>query len=257
MVISLGTAPSKDLTADDSFPSHTSWSSTDSYYIEENEKKDILKFGVLEGGREINLLKVIWFLVLRVRKYFGRHLKIERYSDNHLVDGVERWKMFRNIFENWKIFWKLFGWWFWEEVEDILKYSWNMQDILKIERYFENWKIFSKLFVLMVLRGGGGYFEICLKIARYFENGKIFWKLFGWWCWEGVEGSTQENLDGSWSGARHKTNFQTFVHQIINHVHTFIHFSCCKHSVIETNYASYLVFISSRKLAHLKNRRLF
>ena len=95
-----------------------------------------------------------------------------------------------------------------------------------------------------------------MKVARYFENWKRFCKLFGWWCWEGVEGSTQENLDGSWSGARHKTNFQTFVHQIINHVHTFIHFSCCKHSVIETNYASYLVFISSTNLAHLKNRRL-
>ena len=60
-----------------------------------------MKFGVLEGGREINLLKIIiLFLVLRVRKYFDRNLKIEKYSDNHLVDGVERWKMFRNIFEN-------------------------------------------------------------------------------------------------------------------------------------------------------------
>ena len=63
-------------------------------------KKDILKFGELEDGREINLLKIIRFLVLRVRKYFDRNLKIERYSDNHLVDGVERWKMFQNIFEN-------------------------------------------------------------------------------------------------------------------------------------------------------------
>ena len=143
------------------------------------------------------------------------HMKIDRYSENYSVDGVERrWKIFWNIFEKCKIFWKF-------------NYIWA------VERYFT-------IIGFMVVRGGGKYFEMYLKIARFFENWKIFWKLFGWWCWEGVEGSTQENLDGSWSGARHKTNFQTFVHQIINHVHKFIHFSCCKHSVIETNYASYL-----------------
>ena len=159
-------------------------------------------------------------MVLRGGRCFEIYLKIERYFENYSVDGFERrWKIFWNIPEICKIFWKL---------KDIFK-------IIRFDGVERRWRIFWNMF----------------------ENCKIFWKLFGWWCWEGVEGSTQENLDGSWSGARHKTNFQTFVHQIINHVHTFIHFSCCKHSVIETNYASYLVFISSRKLAHLKNRRLF
>ena len=180
MVISLGTAPSKDLTADDSFSSHTSWSSTDSYYIEENEKKDILKFGVLEGGREINLLKIIWFLVLRVRKYFDRNLKIERYSDNHLVDGVERWKMFQNIFENWKIFWKLFGWWFWEEVEDILKFTWNMQDILKIERYFQNYSFWWCWEEVEDILKYVWKLQDILKMERYFENYSVDGVERGW-----------------------------------------------------------------------------